>query len=178
MYFPFCASYFRLQWLRLVLHVLWWASLNCVCLSVTTNGSHGLREPQLRRLGDASPHLHTHFIYPADRCLCLLATYIHTQNVAHFIIPALCNAPLPSTLLCFPKKQSKPLNSPPSPPLVCCLAVHTSDSLSLLLSSNLSQTSSLLRFHSTTSLFYCCLDLKKKKEEEYATKLYKQCLWW
>lgn len=58
--FPFVASRSRPQRPWLLLHMLWWASLNCVCLSVTANGS-------LARSGGTA----------AARALRRLATHTH-----------------------------------------------------------------------------------------------------
>ncbi len=100
-----------------------WASLNCVCLSVTANGSHRLREPQLRVLGVASPHMHTHFIYSAHRWFVHFCNlHPHTKHCTpHYSCVVLTQ----SSLLCFPKTiQSKPLNPLPSPLVVCCFAAQ------------------------------------------------------
>lgn len=94
MYFPFGASHIRPLWPVL----LWWASLNCFCLSVTAIG--WTAQTTAASACGASPHLCTHFIYSADwrLCflLCLASTHTHTHT-QHFILPRLYTC-LPKTV--------------------------------------------------------------------------------
>lgn len=78
------------------------------CMSVTTHGSHGLREPQLR-LGDVWPHLYTHFLYSAH-----VHVFVHFCDLHPHIIP-LCM--LRSSVVFMKIRVLQHIFQPPSPSL-------------------------------------------------------------
>lgn len=104
------------------------------------------REPQLQGLGYASPHMHTHFIYPAHRCLCIFVTFASTRKTLHTSLFLHCVTPGPNVVLTknHPVQTSK-FPTVSSTRLPSC-SLYLNPPISLLLSLILSQTSSRVDF--------------------------------